>query len=104
LSEQKPSVWIVVTPLLMLFVSGAWTAAAIMSSSLNKTLGSIMLATATASNVSFLLTLLVAMLLFSGVEKGEKLRITMVCIFSTGIIFLVYAVVLFLIIFLGRPA
>ncbi|MGQ9597349.1 MAG: hypothetical protein ACUVUS_08305 [Thermoproteota archaeon] len=42
-----------------------------------------MLATTTASNISFLLTLLVAMLLYSG-AKGEKLRITMVFLFSVG--------------------
>lgn len=43
-----------------------------------------MLTTTTASNTSFLLTLLVVMLLYSGAEKGEKLRITMVCLFSVG--------------------
>lgn len=92
----------VVITLTMLFVSGAWTIAAIMSVNMNKTLGSIMLATATASNVSFLLAMLVAILLYSGLEKGERLRVIMVCLFAVGIVSLVYTVVLFLLAFLTR--
>jgi len=102
LSEQKPSVWTVIISLLMLFVSGAWTVAAIISINMNKALGTIMLATATASNVSFLLTLLAAMLLYSGVERGERLRVIMVCLFAVGIVTLVYTVVLFMVAFLTR--
>jgi len=71
----------------MLFVSGAWTMAAIISVNMNKTLASIMLATATASNVSFLLAMLAAILLYSGLEKGE--RVIMVCLFAIGIVSLV---------------
>ncbi len=92
----------VVITLTMLFVSGAWTIAAIMSVNMNKTLGSIMLSTATASNVSFLLAMLVAILLYSGLEKGERLRVIMVCLFAVGIVSLVYTVVLFLLAFLTR--
>ncbi|MBO3753608.1 MAG: hypothetical protein FGF53_01815 [Candidatus Brockarchaeota archaeon] len=102
MSEQKNPVWMVVITLTMLFVSGAWTIAAIMSVNMNKTLGSIMLATATASNVSFLLAMLVAILLYSGLEKGERLRVIMVCLFAVGIVSLVYTVVLFLLAFLTR--
>lgn len=92
----------VVITLTMLFVSGAWTIAATMSVNMNETLGSIMLATATASNVSFLLTMLVAILLYSGLEKGERLRVIMVCLFAVGIVSLVYTAVLFLLAFLAR--
>ncbi len=92
----------VVITLTMLFVSGAWTIAATMSVNMNETLGSIMLATATASNVSFLLTMLVAILLYSGLEKGGRLRVIMVCLFAVGIVSLVYTVVLFLLAFLAR--
>ncbi|MEM3646735.1 MAG: hypothetical protein QW334_01125 [Thermofilum sp.] len=103
MSEQKPLLWIVLISLLMLFVSGAWTIASIMFFTRNKTLSSIMLATATASNISFLLTLLAAMLLYSGVERGRRLMIMMVGLFSAGIIFLVYTVLFFLIAFLTTP-
>ncbi|MEM2930512.1 MAG: hypothetical protein QW797_06600 [Thermoproteota archaeon] len=103
MSEQKPLLWIVLISLLMLFVSGAWTIASIMFFTQNKTLSSIMLATATASSISFLLTLLVAMLLYSGVEKGRRLMMMMVGLFSAGIIFLVYTVLFFLIAFLTAP-
>ncbi|MCX8183038.1 MAG: hypothetical protein N3F08_01255 [Crenarchaeota archaeon] len=102
MSEQKNPVWMVVITLTMLFISGAWTIAAVMSVNMNKTLGSIMLATATASNVSFLLAMLTAILLYSGLEKGEKLRVIMVCLFAVGIVSLVYTVVLFLFAFLTR--
>ncbi|MEM2598923.1 MAG: hypothetical protein QW796_04330 [Thermoproteota archaeon] len=102
MSEQKNPVWMVIIMLTMLFVSGAWTMAAIMSVNMNKTLGSIMLATATASNVSFLLAMLAAILLYTGLEKGERLRVIMVCLFAIGIVSLVYTVVLFMLAFLTR--
>lgn len=92
----------VVITLAMLFVSGAWTIAAITSVNMNKTLSPIMLATATASNVSFLLAMLTAILLYSGLEKGERLRVIMVCLFAIGIVSLIYTVVLFLLAFLTR--
>lgn len=43
------------------------------------------------------------MLLYSGVEKGRRLTIMMVGLFSAGIIFLVYTVLFFLIAFLTTP-
>jgi len=102
LNEQKPPVWIMIVSLLMLLISSAWTMAAVFSVSINRTLASIMLATATASNISFLLAMLTAILLYSGLEKGGRLRLIMVSLFAIGIVSLVYTVVLFLLAFLTR--
>ncbi len=93
----------VLVSLLMLFVSGAWTIASIMPSTMNKPLSSIMLVTTTVSNISFLLTLLVTMLLYSEVGPRERLGKTMVYLFSAGIIALAATVMLFLIAFLTTP-
>jgi hypothetical protein len=102
LNEQKPPVWIMIVSLLMLLISSAWTMAAVFSVSINRTLASIMLATATASNISFLLAMLTAILLYSGLEKGGRFRLIMVSLFAIGIVSLVYTVVLFLLAFLTR--
>jgi hypothetical protein len=87
----------------MLFISGAWTIVSIIFFTRSRTLSAIMLTTATASNISFLLTLQTAMLLYSGVEKGRRLTIMTIGLFSAGIIFLVYTVLFFLIAFLTGP-
>jgi hypothetical protein len=73
LAEEKPSIWIVLVSLLMLFVSGAWTLASIMPFGTQKTIRPLMLVTSTISNVAFLLTLLSAMILYSNVLFSTSL-------------------------------
>lgn len=103
MSEEKPSVWLVLVSLLMLFVSGAWTLATITPFWISETVRSLMLITVTAANVSFLLTVLAAMLLYSDVGAEERLRKTMVVAFSVGIFALIVAIVLFSASFLVKP-
>jgi hypothetical protein len=102
MSEQKPSVWLILVSLLMLFVSGAWTLASI-TPLMPKTVRSSMLITVTTANVCFLVTLLAAMLLYSDIGAKENLKKAMVLAFSIGIFALIISIVLFSASFLMTP-
>lgn len=95
MSEEKPSVWLVLVSLLMLFVSGAWTLASITPFGISKIARSLMLITVTTANVCFLVTLLAAMLLYSDVGTKEKLKKIMILAFSVGIFALISSIILF---------
>jgi hypothetical protein len=102
-AEEKPSIWIILISLLMLFVSGAWTIASIIPFGMQKTIGPIMLVTSTVSNVAFLLTLLSAMILYSNMGPRQGLRKIMVYTFSIGIFALIISIILFSISLLLAP-
>jgi len=95
MSKEKPSIWLVLISLFMLFVSGAWTVASIMPFMISKTIRSIMIVTVSASNVSFLATLLAAMLQYSGYRKDKNMKKMMVYSFAAGIIALMISIILF---------
>jgi hypothetical protein len=95
LAEEKPSIWIVLVSLLMLFVSGAWTLASIMPFGTQKTIGPLMLVTSTISNVAFLLTLLSAVILYSNMGPRQRLTKIMVYTFSIGVFALIISIILF---------
>lgn len=103
MSEQKPSVWLILISLLMLFVSGAWTLASITSFGISKAVMPFRLITVTIANISFLVTLLVAMLLYSDIGAKEGLKKTMVFAFSVGIFALIVSIILFSASFLLTP-
>jgi len=101
--EQKPSVWLVLMSLLMLFVSGAWTLASILPFGISKGIRTVMLISATTADISFLVTLLAMMLLYSDVGAKENLKKTMILSFSIGIFALIVSIVLFSASFLIAP-
>jgi len=103
MSEQKPSVWLVLVSLLMLFISGAWTLASITPLWISKDMRSFMLISVTTANIAFLTTLLAAMLLYSDVGAKQNLKKTMVLAFSVGILALIVSIVLFSASFLIAP-
>lgn len=103
MSEQKPSVWLILVSLLMLFVSGAWTLASITPFGISKAVRSFMLITVTTANVCFLVTLLAAMLLYSDVGPKENLKKAMLLAFAVGIFALILSIVLFSGSFLVAP-
>jgi len=78
----------------MLFVSGAWTLAAI-TPLISRSLRPFVVVTVTAANVSLLATLLAAMLLYSEVGPRPTLKKAMVVAFSAGILTLIISIVLF---------
>jgi hypothetical protein len=102
MSNEKPSVWLIIVSLLMLFVSGAWTVASILPF-VPKDVRASMRITVTAANVSFLLTLLAAMLLYLEVGPKQNLKKAMMLTFSIGIITLIISVILFTASFLITP-
>ncbi|MCW4019736.1 MAG: hypothetical protein NWF14_00685 [Candidatus Bathyarchaeota archaeon] len=103
MSEQKTSVWLILVSLLMLFVSGAWTLVSILPFGIFKAVRSFMLITVTTANISFLITLLAAMLLYSDVGERENLKKIMIFAFSIGIFALIVSIVLFSASFLITP-
>jgi hypothetical protein len=102
MSEEKPSVWLIIVSVLMLFVSGVWTLASITPLA-PKAVRSFMLITVTTANISFLITLLAAMLLYSDLGAKENLKKTMILAFSIGIFALIVSVILFTASFLITP-
>ena len=70
MSEEKPSVGIVLVPLLMLFISGAWTLASLIPYVRHRAMRETMFCTTTVSNISFLISTLFSMLFY--LEMGEK--------------------------------
>lgn len=103
MNEEKPSVWLILVSLLMLFVSGAWTLATITPFVISKTVRTLMLISVTTANVCFLGTLLAAMLLYSYIGARESLRKVMVFAFSIGIFALIVSIILFSASFLTSP-
>ena len=95
MSKEKPSIWLILVSLLMLFVSGAWTLATITPFWITKDMRTVMLITVTAANVSFLVTLLTAMLLYMDVNARESLRRIMKYAFVIGILVLIISIILF---------
>ena len=97
MSEEKPSVWIVLVSLLMLFVSGAWTLASFLPfpSGGYGSPRSLMFYVTMASNISFLISLLVSMLLYLGIGSREGMRWIMIFAFSMGILALISSIILF---------
>jgi hypothetical protein len=94
MSEQKPSPWLVLVSLLMLLVSGAWTVAAI-TPFISKSMRPFMVVAVTVANISFLGTVLAAMLLYSEVGSKASLKKMMVLAFSIGIFSLITSIILF---------
>lgn len=64
MSEEKPSVWIVLVSLLMLFISGAWTLASLIPYVRHGAMRETMFCTTTVSNISFLISTLLSMLFY----------------------------------------
>jgi len=92
--ELAPSSFIVIT-LVMLFVSGCWTIATIMPYPIEYGLRAAMVATVTASNVSFLFSLFASALSYAGVGREQAIRRLMVILFAVGVSALVVSVILF---------
>jgi len=103
MSGERPSVWPVIVSLLMLFVSGAWTMASFIPYGRPGALRPLMFYVVTASNVSFLVSLLFAMLLYLEIETRLGSKRAMALAFSVGIVALIVSVVLFSASFIMTP-
>jgi len=95
MSEDKPSPWLVIISPLMLFVSGAWTLASIMPFWFSPQVRTYMLLTVTAANISFLITLLLAMFIHTEAKSAKQLRRLMLYSFTIGIVTLSIVIILF---------
>jgi hypothetical protein len=95
MSEEKPSVWIVLVSLLMLFVSGAWTLASFIPYVRFKALRELMFYAVTFSNISFLGSLLLSMRFYLEVGEKETNKRRMVLAFSIGVLTLIVSIVVF---------
>jgi len=92
--ELRPSSFIVIA-LVMLFVSGCWTLAAIMPYPIEYGFRVVMVATVTASNVSFLLSLVTSVLSYGGLGEEQRMKRLMIILFTIGVATLVISVILF---------
>jgi hypothetical protein len=93
--EERPSIWIVLVSILMLFVSGAWTLATITPFVTLKGIRSATLTMVTAANIAFLGSVLASMLLYARVGKIERMRSLMVTSFTIGILALAVSILMF---------
>jgi len=89
-----PRPFILIT-LVMLFISGCWTIASIISFPIKYEFRVIMTMMVTASNVAFLLSLLASVLSYEGMGNEEKMKRVIVYSFSIGIFALVISVIMF---------
>jgi len=92
--QEKLSPWPVILSLLMLFISGAWTLAAITPLSPNAA-RPLVLVTVTAANISSLVTVLAAILLYTDIGPRTEIRKVMVLAFSVGMCSLVLCIMPF---------
>lgn len=92
--EMTQSSFIVIT-LVMLFISGCWTLATIMPYPIEYWFRAVMIAAVTASNVSFLLSLLTSALSYAGIGQDQSMRRLMIILFTIGVSALVVSVILF---------
>jgi peptidoglycan/LPS O-acetylase OafA/YrhL len=95
MSEDKPSVWIVLVPLLMLFVSGAWTLASFIPYVRFRALRELMFYAVTFSNISFLVSLLLSMRFYLEVGEKKTNKRRLVLAFSIGVLALIVSIVVF---------
>jgi hypothetical protein len=92
--RKKLSPWLVILSLLMLLISGAWTLAAI-TPHLSNAARPLVLITVTTANISSLVTVLAAMLLYTDIGPRREIRRVMVLTFSIGMCSLVLCIILF---------
>lgn len=92
--ELTPSSFILIT-LVMLFISGCWTLATIMPYPIEYGFRAVMIAAVTASNVSFLFSLLTSALSYAGIGQDRSMRRLMIILFTIGVSALVVSVILF---------
>ena len=74
MGEEKPSVWIILVPILMLFVSGAWTLASLIPYVRWGAMRETMFYTVIISNISFLVSLLLSMLFYRLLTRGDEVH------------------------------
>ena len=103
MSQEKPSVLIVLVPLLMLFISGAWTLASLIPYVRWGAMRETMFYTVIISNISFLVSLLLSMLFYLEMGEKETHKRRMVLAFSIGIIALIISIVVFTASFVMQP-
>jgi len=92
--EGTPSSFIVIA-LVMLFISCCWTLAAIMPYPVEYGFRVVMVAAVTASNASFLISLLSSALSLAGVGREQGMKRLTIILFTIGVAALVVAVILF---------
>jgi tetrahydromethanopterin S-methyltransferase subunit C len=93
----------VLVPLFMLFISGAWTLASLIPYVRWGAMRETMFYTVIISNISFLVSLLLSMLFYLEVGEKETHKRTMVLAFSIGIIALIISIVVFTVSFVMQP-
>ena len=86
---------LIIISLVMLFISGCWTVAAVIPFPLGADLRSVMIAAVAASNVTFLLSVLAAVFSHAGLGDAGKMRKVMLTFFSIGVAALVVSVMIF---------
>jgi len=93
--EEKDQVRMILVTLFMIFISGCWTLATIIPLSVHWTFRSMQLVTVTVANISFLLSLLALMLIYSNMMKAEAVRKWFTIMFSIGIAALIISIIIF---------
>jgi len=103
MSEEKPSVWIVLVSLLMLFVSGAWSLASLIPCVRCEILWLLIFHLVTVSNILFLVSLLLPMMIDLEMGAKEDLKRRMILAFSIYVLALIISIVLFTASFIMMP-
>ena len=95
MAEEKAPTWIIVTTLVMLFISGCWTLATIIPFRIDQPIRSAMVITVTIADIAFLLSLLASMLSYSGMSRKEAMKRISILMFCLGITALIVSIILF---------
>ncbi|MCS7365353.1 MAG: hypothetical protein NDF54_07955 [archaeon GB-1867-035] len=93
--EERTLPRMILINLFMIFISGCWTLATILPFTMNWMIRSIQLITITIADISFLLSLLASILVYSGFMREEIARKWFIIFFCIGILALIITIILF---------